>query len=79
MEEEKANAEIEVRYKSIITEKLKGEINIDTHSFHFDDINRNNNQLDGEYNGSFNEDFGELSGTYKNYTTKKEVEFKFNK
>ncbi len=79
MEEEKAKAEIEVRYKSLITEKLKGEINIDTRSFHFDDINRNNNQLDGEYNGSFNDDFSQLSGTYKNYTTRKEVEFKFNK
>lgn len=77
-EKQSVNAQIEVRYKNLITEKLKGEINIETKSFHFDDIDKNN-KLDGEYNGYFNEEFTEISGTYKNYNTKKEVEFKFSK
>lgn len=73
-----ADANIKVRYKNMIDEKLNGSINIESRTFHFDDVNQNNN-LDGEYNGTFNEDFTEMTGTYSNYKTKKKVEFKFNK
>lgn len=74
----RVDATIKVKYKNLINESLKGTINIDSRTFHFDDLNINN-KLDGEYNGSFNEDFSEFSGIYRNYKTKKQVEFKFNK
>lgn len=76
---EKADANIQVDYKKTINEGLKGSISLDSRTFHFDDVDNSNNRLDGEYNGSFNEDFTEISGTYRNYKTKKQIEFKFNK
>ncbi|MPN42283.1 hypothetical protein SDC9_189840 [bioreactor metagenome] len=71
-------ATISVQYQNLITENLTGSINVDEKSFHFDDVHANGN-LDGEYNGKFNDDFTEFSGTYQNYTTKKQVDFIFVK
>jgi hypothetical protein len=63
----------------MITESLKGSINWMEKTFHFDDVNSTNGYLDGEYNGAFNDDFTKFSGTYQNYTTKKQVDFMFVK
>jgi len=76
---EMAEASISVHYREMITESLKGSINWMEKTFHFDDVNSTNGYLDGEYNGAFNDDFTKFSGTYQNYTTKKQVDFMFVK
>ncbi len=70
---------ITVKYRNLITESLKGSINIKKKTFHFDDVDASNGNLDGEYNGKFNDDFSEMSGTYQNYKTKKKVDFIFKR
>lgn len=79
VEKETAEASISVKYREMITESLKGTINMADKTFHFDDVHSTNGNLDGEYNGKFNDDFTEFSGTYQNYTTKKQVDFIFVK
>ncbi len=73
-----ADAAISVKYKTQLNETLKGKINLNKKSFHFDDVVKNGN-LDGAYDGLFNDDFTEFSGTYKNYETQKTVKFNFKK
>lgn len=73
---EAVEATISVKYRELINEALTGSVNMEEKRFHFDDVHANGN-LDGEYNGKFNDDFTEMSGTYQNYTTKKQVEFIF--
>ncbi len=72
-------ARIGVKYNNQTTETVKGKVDMEAKTFHFDDTHPNNGILDGAYNGSFNEDFTEFSGAYENYKTKKRVDFKFTK
>lgn len=76
---ELVEAIITVQYRTLIKENLKGSINVENKHFHFDDVNSSNGNLDGEYNGEFNENFTKFSGVYQNYFTKKQVEFLFEK
>ncbi len=73
------NARISVRYTNQTTETLKGTVDMEEKTFHFDDTRPDNGVLDGEYNGTFNDDFTTFSGIYQNYTTKKQVNFNFSK
>ncbi|GHT52765.1 hypothetical protein AGMMS49982_13850 [Bacteroidia bacterium] len=76
---ETAEASIYVKYKKPISEKIKGTINYDKKTVHFDDVNRTNGNLDGEYNGTFNKNFTKFEGTFQNYKTKKKTAFVFGK
>lgn len=77
-QKEAVEATITVKYRELITENVTGAINMEDKTLHLDDVHANGN-LDGEYNGKFNDDFTEMSGTYQNYTTKKQVPFRFVK
>ena len=66
--EKEVEANIMVTYKQLTIESVRGTINMETRIFHFDDIHNNGN-LDGEYNGKFNDDFTKFSGIYQNYRT----------
>ena len=72
-------ATISVNYKKPLTENLKGGLNLETKSFHFNDLNPNNGILDGRYSGDFTDDFTSFSGTYQNSQTRKQVKFSFKK
>ncbi|MDR1756115.1 MAG: protein kinase [Culturomica sp.] len=76
---QEVRARISVKYNSQTTETVKGTVDMDTKTFHFDDGNPGNNILDGAYQGSFNEGFTGFTGTYENYKTKKQVAFTFTK
>lgn len=76
--EKEVEANIMVTYKQLTIESVRGTINMETRIFHFDDIHNNGN-LDGEYNGKFNDDFTKFSGIYQNYRTKKQVDFIFTR
>ena len=73
------DATISVKYTNLLTETLKGQIDLDKRSIHLDDVYKDNGNLDGEYNGSFNDNFTEFTGIYQNYKTKKTVDFNFKK
>lgn len=77
-QKELVEATITVKYRELINENLTGAINMEDKILHLDDVHANGN-LDGEYDGKFNDDFTEMSGTYQNYTTKKQVSFRFVK
>ena len=74
-----ANATITVTYKTTLHETLKGTINLNNNTFHFDDVYKTNGKLDGQYNGTLNQKTKTLAGEYQNYKTKKKVSFKFVK
>ncbi|GHT34452.1 hypothetical protein FACS189434_10620 [Bacteroidia bacterium] len=74
----KVNATIYVKYNTLLQEGIRGNIDLGDKTFHFDDRVTNGN-LDGEYNGRFNDDLSGFSGIYQNYKTKKQVPFVFAK
>ncbi|MDR0872435.1 MAG: hypothetical protein LBN27_03060 [Prevotellaceae bacterium] len=76
--EKEAEAAITVKYNTPLHETLKGAIDLENNTFHFDDIVSNGN-LDGEYNGTLNQETKTLAGDYRNYKTKKKVIFEFSK
>lgn len=69
-------ADIEVKYSNLLSEKLTGTIDLDEKTIHFDDLFANGN-LDGKYDGTFNDEMTEFKGVYENYKTKKQVNFVF--
>ena len=73
------DATITVSYSTQLSETLKGTINLDDNSVHFDDVFDTNGNLDGEYTGVYDPESKTISGTYQNYKTKKQVAFRFQK
>lgn len=72
-------ATISVQYSNLINEELKGTINTQSGTIQLDDVH-SNGILDGQYNGTFTDGkMNALKGSYKNYTTQKQVEFNFEK
>lgn len=69
---------VNVKYETMLKESIKGSIDMEEKTINLDDVVENGN-LDGKYEGVFNEDFSVITGTYQNYKTKKEVKFIFEK
>jgi len=77
--EKEAVAVITVQYNNTLRETLQGSINLDNNTFHFDKVPNKSGNLDGEFNGTFNQETKTLTGQYQNYKTKKKVLFSFSK
>ena len=77
--EKEANATITVNYSAALHKTLQGAIDLNNNTFHFDTVQNPNGDLDGEYNGTLNQETKTLTGEYRNYKTNKKVDFEFEK
>jgi len=77
--ENEANATITVKYNNTVRESLKGKIDLENNTFHFDKVPNKSGNLAGAFDGTINQEAKTLTGQYQNYKTKKKISFTFSK